>query len=467
MNILRKQDDTIVAISTAVGPGGIGIVRMSGPDALKLADQMFLPKEKKRPSDFKSFTVHYGWVRRERAGQVEIIDEALLTVMRAPKSYTREDMVEISSHGGIVALGAILKLAVGLGARLADPGEFTKRAFLNGRIDLTQAEAVLDIIQSKTEAFLRISQNQLKGELSAELESIREQLMNVYTQIEAAINFPEEDISPAGQESILIQLQTSQARVEQLLQSSEQGRILKEGIRVVLCGKPNVGKSSLMNILLKQPRAIVTPIAGTTRDSIEETVQIRGIPFQLIDTAGVFEADDVIGREAVKRSRMHIDGADLVLFVVDRGGGLSQQDEDLLGAIKSPNMIVVLNKCDLPGQLDERKLRLLFPHQKKVNVSALKKTGIDELEAAIVEQVRQGQAGDGRGVWVSNVRHIQALKNCEEALSGGGKILREGMSLEFVSEEVKEAIKALDSITGREVDNDLLEKIFSQFCIGK
>ncbi len=252
----HNLDDTIVAISTAIGQGAIGIVRLSGNEALTIADGLFFSNSGKKPSEFKNFTVHYGWVM---AGKDKIIDEALLTVMRAPKSYTKEDMVEISCHGGIVSVRAILTCALDLGARLAEPGEFTKRAFLNGRIDLAQAEAVLDIIQSKTEDFLRVSTSQLKGELSAELESIREQLMNAYIEIEAFINFPEDDINAAGREKILSVIETAKKRVEKLLLSSEQGRILKEGIKVVICGRPNVGKSSLLNVLLKTHALLFLP----------------------------------------------------------------------------------------------------------------------------------------------------------------------------------------------------------------
>jgi len=462
---IADLEDTIVAISTSTGQGGIGIVRLSGKQALSIADQMFVMKNKRKPSAFKSFTVHYGDVVDAKVNKT--IDEALLTVMRGPKSYTKEDVVEISCHGGVVSLRAILMLSTELGARLAEPGEFTKRAFLNGRIDLAQAEAVLDIIQAKTDAFLQVSTNQLKGDLSTELEGIREQLMDVYLAIEAVVNFPEDDVGTEGREKLTADIAAAAQRVEALLQSSEHGRILREGIKIVLCGKSNVGKSSLLNALLKTPRAIVSEIAGTTRDTIEETAQIKGIPFQLIDTAGILEPRDLIEEEAIKRSHMYIGGADLVLFVFDAGESLSQEDENLMRVVDGQNVVAILNKCDLPQKIDENRLKEKYDTSKVLKVSALKRSGIDELEAAIVENVWHEKKVDTHGLLVSNVRHVNALKSCQSTLQKATDILRDGLSLEFVSEEIKVAVNFLDNITGRNIDADLLDNIFSKFCIGK
>ena len=458
MSSIKNLDDTIVAISTAAGQGGIGIVRLSGPEALKIVDQMFQSKSQGKLSQFKNFTVHYGYVGRD-----EVIDEVLLTLMRAPKSYTKEDMVEISCHGGVVPLQAILKLACDLGARLAEPGEFTKRAFLNGRIDLAQAEAVLDIIHAKTETFLRVSTNQLKGELSTELEAIREILMNIYIEIEALVNFPEDEVETQARGKLQEDLRLAHSRVQKLLQTSDQGRILKDGIKVVLCGKPNVGKSSLLNILLKTPRAIVSEIAGTTRDTIEETAQIQGIPLQLVDTAGILEPRDVIEEEAIKRSRLSIESADLVLFVVDASQPLTQEDHQLREQIKDRNILVVFNKCDLPSRITAEN----FKSQTILKVSALKKIGIEKLEEVMVKKVWHGQSFDAHGVLVSNIRHINALKDCEKSLQKTLQILQDKISLEFLCEEIKAAVTFLDAITGRNIDTDLLDNIFSQFCIGK
>lgn len=471
---VKSLEDTIVAISTAIGAGGIGIVRLSGRQAIAIADQIFVARSHKRPSEFASHTVHYGWVMKNLSPfkdikelQDQIIDEALLTLMRAPKSYTKEDVVEISCHGGIAALRTILNLAVGRGARLAEPGEFTKRAFLNGRIDLTQAEAVLDIIQSKTEIFLRLSSQQLQGELSAQLESLRSALMNIYTEIEAIINFPEDDVEARSREELRGRINSVKKRVDVILQTADQGRILKEGIKIVLCGKPNVGKSSLLNVLLRQPRAIVSDIAGTTRDTIEETAQIQGIPFQLVDTAGMLEPRDLIEAEAVKRSRMSINSADLILFIVDGSQEISKDDEKLMKHIGNKNVLVIVNKSDLSPQIDEAKTRGLFANNPVLKVSALHKLGIQQLEDAIMENVWHGKIPGSAGLMISNVRHISSLEECARNLAKAEEIFLEGISWEFISEEIKSAINALDDITGRNIDQDLLDKIFSQFCIGK
>lgn len=460
-------DDTIVAISTPLGQGGIGVVRLSGVMALDIADQMFVARDGTRPSTFKGFTVHYGDVVRKSSGQV--IDEALLTLMRAPKSYTKEDVVEMSVHGGIVSVRLILDLAVKLGARLAEPGEFTKRAFLNGRIDLAQAEAVLDLISSRTEASLRVSTNQLKGELSKKLEKIREQLLGVYVMLEAIVNFPEDDIDAEKQwvTSLGEGIEGAKEDMGTLLVNSDHGRILKEGIRVVLCGRPNVGKSSLLNVLLRQPRAIVSSIAGTTRDTIEETAHIQGIPFQLVDTAGVLEPRDLIEAEAVRRSRLYVQMADLVLFVLDASAALHSADEQLFDLVRGKNLFIVLNKCDLGHNIDKHKLKTIFPDVKIACVCALTQEGIPELEQAIVEHVWHGKVVETEGILVSNVRHVRALREALEAVTKAQESLKERLSLEFISEEIKRAINSLDTITGRHIDNDLLEQIFAQFCIGK
>ena len=463
-------EDTIVAISTAMTPAGIGMVRLSGPAALAIADAMFLAKSGRRPSECPSYTVHYGNVVRRRKDEpqsAQVIDEALLTVMHAPRSYTKENVVEISCHGGIVPLKAIVQLALDLGARMAEPGEFTKRAFLNGRIDLTQAEAVLDIIQAKTDSFLKVSTHQLKGELSAELESIREELMHIFTHVEAALNFPEDDVETQSREQIGSLLRFSRWRVEQLLASSEQGRIVREGIKIVLCGRPNVGKSSMLNVLLRQPRAIVSEIEGTTRDTIEETAQLGGIPVQLVDTAGMLEPRDPVEEEAIKRSRMSIRSADLVLLILDGARELSSQDQELMTLVGDNPVLIVVNKSDLPSEITDGEILAFLPGKRIVRVSALHKMGIEQLREAILGEVLQGRAINTDGVLVSNLRHVEALKTALACLEHAFHILQDGHSLEFISEEVKRAVNALDGITGRNIDGDLLDQIFSAFCIGK
>jgi tRNA modification GTPase len=466
-----NTEDTIVAISTPKGTGGIGIVRLSGKSALSIADKMFSTSKGETPSTFKGFTVHYGHVvdrpKEKKSDNAEIIDEALLTVMRSPKSYTREDVVEISCHGGIVVLKRILSLALDLGARLADPGEFTKRAFLNGRIDLTQAEAVLDIIRSKTDAFLKVSTHQLKGELTLKLEAIRERLMDVYTECEAIVNFPEDDTGFFNKEKILKSLDDAKEKTEHLIKSSEQGRILREGIKIVICGKPNVGKSSLLNVLLKHPRAIVSEVSGTTRDTIEEMAQINDIPFELVDTAGILEPRDLIEEEAVKRTNISIQNADLILLMFDGSLPFSPIDEGFICNVKDRNVIVVVNKCDLDNRIEDKKIRKFFPEEKIMRISALKNIAIKELKDTVTDHVLKGKTLDNENIMISNVRHIQSLKVCDSGLSGAIDCINQKLSPEFISEEIKKAIDALDTITGRSIESDLLDKIFSEFCIGK
>ncbi len=471
----KGLEDTIVAIATPAGVGGIGIVRLSGKQAVYIAEKLLRLKSGKALADCAGYTVHYGWAMGELEGHVpnsrselgtcpSVIDEVLVTLMRGPKSYTAEDVVEISCHGGVAALQAVLSTALTAGARLAEPGEFTKRAFLNGRIDLTQAEAVLDVIRAKTDAFLRVSNNQLKGELSSELEAMRQELMSLYVTVEALINFPEDDIDAQGRQQIFDRIQAQSQRVEHWLKSANNGRLLKEGIRIVLCGKPNVGKSSLLNALLKTQRAIVTHIAGTTRDVLEESAQINGIPFQLVDTAGLLTPRDLVEEEAIKRSLQSIDSADVVLLVLDASQPLEEQDQLLIDKLKGRPVIVVLNKADLPLQLSAATI----PFKNCVNVSALNKRGIDQLEKAIVYSVWHGAQEMGQhDVLISNMRHVSALKQALTDLNGATALMDDQASWEFVSEQIKAAINQLDAITGRNIDEDLLDRIFSDFCIGK
>src|SRR3989339_153307 len=467
----KDMEDTIVAISTAAGAGAIGIVRLSGKDAIEIADRMFVSKGNKKVAEMKSHSVCYGDVVDVKAGKPslerEIIDEVLLTVMRGPKSYTREDVVEFGCHGGMMSVKAVLVLATDLVARLAEPGEFTKRAFLNGRIDLTQAESVLDIINAKTKAFLKVSANQLKGQLSLELDLIRQKLMDIYVEIEAIVNFPEDGINVKNRPDIADRILVEKDKVRKLLETSDHGKILKEGIKIALCGKSNVGKSSLLNVLLNQPRAIVSSIAGTTRDSIEESVQIKGIPFQLVDTAGIIAPRDLIEEEAIKRSRMHFQSADIVLLVIDAGSGLSKEDIEIMENVVDRNVIVVANKCDLEQIADIEKVRRLLKDPILIKVSATEGFGIDELETAIVNNVWHQKTVDTHGVMISNLRHVEALKKCFSLLEKAEQDLRGELSLEFISEDIKISVNFLDNITGRNIDHDLLDNIFSQFCIGK
>ena len=463
----QHLDDTIAAIATPSGEGGIGIVRLSGPRAFMIADKVFVGQSLKKPSQFLTHTVHYGRTIAGEKDASSFVDEVLLILMRAPKTYTREDIVEIHCHGGLVAVRAILDIVLQQGARLAQRGEFTKRAFLNGRIDLTQAEAVLDIIQAKTDFSLQSGVRQLKGELTLELEAIRETLADLYTELEAVVNFPEDDIDAAGYENLKQKNREAYKRVRRLFESGHEGRILKEGAKVVICGKPNVGKSSLLNVLLRQPRAIVSAIAGTTRDTIEELAQINNIPVQLIDTAGILQPRDEIEQEAVRRSRLNIDQADLILFVLDASAVVDAKDAEIIQAINAKNVIAVFNKCDCSLKMDFEDVQKKFLGAKTVSISALHQKNIDELKELIVQNLLHGHPLDAHRILISNARQLEALGQCSQSLTLAQEHFDAKVSLEFIAEEVKTAIHYLDQITGRDISQDLLEKIFASFCIGK
>jgi len=461
----KGLEDTIAAIATPAGQGGIGIVRISGKEAVAAADAVLRLQGGKPLAQCPSHTVQHGWIINAQIK--DIVDEVLVVLMRGPRSYTAEDVVEINCHGGMTVLHAVLQTVLNAGVRLAAPGEFTKRAFLHGRIDLAQAEAVIDIIHAKTEDFLRQSQHQLKGELSTQLKEIREQLLKLYTMVEALINFPEDGIDAQGRQQILERIGIQEQVVLKLLDSSKSGRILKEGVRIVLCGKPNVGKSSLLNALLKEQRAIVTDIAGTTRDVLEESAQIKGIPISLVDTAGILEPRDLIEKEAVSRSHLYIKSADLVLLVLDHSHTLEEQDRSLIEQLKNARVLVVVNKMDLDGKIDLSIPERIFGTQHVVKVSALQPVSIQELEAKIIDEICQGKDLDARGILISNIRHIKALEGTQRNLQDACRLMNEKASLEFISEEIKSAVNQLDAITGRNIDEDLLNRIFSEFCIGK
>ena len=454
--------DTISAISTACGQGGISIVRLSGRGALAIADKIFICSgASKKPSDFKSYTVHYGKI----SDKGKIVDEVILTVMRAPKSYTREDVVEINCHGGVVAVRRVLDLTLEHGARLAQPGEFTKRAFLNGRIDLAQAEAVIDIIRAKTDSALKISLGQLSGGLSKEIDNIRRQLLDILAVLEANIDFPEEGLGGEDTPGISPGLTAIIDQLNKLLDSASTGRILREGIHVVICGKPNVGKSSLLNALLKKERSIVTPVAGTTRDTIEELIDIKGIPVRIVDTAGILKPRDLIERKAILRSREHIKLADLVIILFDVSSRLDDQDRKLIKEVKSKNVIAVINKIDLKARIEKNEIARVF--NKVVELCAKSTKNINLLEDALYDLVYQGKLYSPEFTLVSNLRHIQALKDAQKLVSQAQVALTDKLSLEFITQNLKDACVYLDEILGKNFSEDLLEKIFTDFCIGK
>lgn len=454
-------NDTIAAISTPIGQGGIGIVRISGKDAIKIAARVFVSKDKKSPAQFKTYTMHYGRVM----DGAQVIDEAILTLMRSPRSYTREDVVEINCHAGLVALRKVLELVIAKGARLAEPGEFTKRAFINGRIDLTQAEAVIDVICAKTDSALRIGQEQLQGRLSVQIRQIRQGLLDILTLLEAQIDFPEEEITTAEKERIGEKLSACRKKIACLLSGSRSARIYKEGIHLVICGKPNVGKSSLLNALLKKERSIVTSIPGTTRDTIEEIIDIRGIPVRIVDTAGIIDSKSLVGRKAVQRSKKQIALADLVVMLFDGSRPLNKEDHKLMDKLRSRKVIPVINKIDLKQRIDKERISKIFPGL--VKLSAKRSRNIELLEDAVAGQVYKGAVHSPEPVMVSSLRHINSLRAAEKLIAEAGNSLDNNLSGEFIAQGIKDALVYLDNILGKDYPEDLLDKIFHRFCIGK
>jgi len=454
-------DDTIAAISTPVGEGGIGIVRLSGKDVLEIADKIFFAKGRLKPSEFKSYTTHYGLIKNEG----EVIDEVILTVMRAPRSYTKEDVVEINCHGGIVALRDVLDLVLVNGARLAEPGEFTKRAFLNGRIDLAQAEAVLDIIRAKTDSALKIGLGQLKGELSAELNKIRDVLLDILTQLEASIDFPEDANDTVDLNSVGASLRECDGKLKAMLASSRRGRIFREGIHAVICGKPNVGKSSLLNALLKHERSIVTPVAGTTRDAIEEIIDIKGIPVCIVDTAGMLDPRGLVEKKAVQRSKKHIARADIVVVLFDGSRKLSAQDWDIIRPLKGKQAIAIINKMDLKQKIEKEKIAKQFIHT--ICLSAKKARNINLLEDKIAELVYKGKIIGPESVVVGTLRHVSCLREAQKLIAQSAGSVDNKASIELIAQDVKDSLGVLDELLGKKFSEDLLDRIFSKFCIGK
>ncbi|MHB8917606.1 MAG: tRNA uridine-5-carboxymethylaminomethyl(34) synthesis GTPase MnmE [Desulfocucumaceae bacterium] len=453
------MEDTIAAISTAQGEGGVGIVRISGKDAFQVAGKLFRPA---RPKDWlaESFRVHYGHVVD---GSGRIIDEVLLTVMKAPGTYTREDVVEINCHGGIVPLRETLRAVLAAGARMAQPGEFTKRAFLNGRLDLTQAESVIDVIRSKTGASLRVALSQLEGRLSARIRDVQDRVLGLLAGLEAAIDFPEDDID----EKTIFQLTENAGGVisdlDSLIESAGTGRIYREGIKTVIAGRPNVGKSSLLNALLGRERAIVTDVPGTTRDVIEEAINIKGFPLVLMDTAGLREARDLVERIGVERTREFLAAADLILMVVEASRGITGEDREILGEIDMSKALLVVNKTDLG------KNGLFNGHEDMpvVEVSALTGEGLERLEDKIVEIAAGGTITSSESVIVSSARQEDALRRARDHMAEFMSSVREGIPADLLSIDVRNSWEALGEITGSTVTEDLLNRIFRDFCIGK
>lgn len=455
--------DTIAAIATALSSSGIGIIRISGSDAVEVAERMFEPAVAgKRLSEQKTYTIHYGYIRDGE----ERIDEVLLLLMRGPHSYTAEDTVEIDCHGGVLVMKRILELAVKCGARLAEPGEFTKRAFLNGRIDLSQAEAVIDVIQSKNEYALQSSVSQLSGSMSRKVRELREKLIYEIAFIESALDDPEHISLDGYPERLREALQPIEAELETSIGTFDNGRIMTEGIKTVILGKPNAGKSSLMNVLLGEERAIVTEIAGTTRDTLEENIRLRGLSLNLIDTAGIRETEDIVEKIGVERARKIADEADLILYVVDGSKELDENDRQILDLIRGRKVIVLLNKTDLEPVLTEETLREACG-QEVIPVSAKEQQGIDRLEEKIQTMFLQGKLNFNDQVMLTNVRHKTAMEQALKSLRLVETSIDNAMPEDFFSIDLMDAYEHLGTILGESLEEDLVNEIFSHFCMGK
>ena len=458
------DEDTICAIATPLGEGGIGIIRVSGEKAIQVVSEIFETKAGRPLSKAKTHTIHYGRVLDALTG--EAIDEVLVSLMRAPRTYTCEDVVEIGCHGGSLLLRRVLESLLSRGARLAAPGEFTKRAFLNGRLDLVQAEAVLDLIQAKTEAVQRAALTQLQGKLSDRVHQIREPLITLLTRIEAAMDFAEEDIEVVDQKTISQIGKAARRAIQSLIESAEEGKILREGIATAIAGRPNVGKSSLLNALLQEDRAIVNPLPGTTRDVLEEMINIKGIPIRIMDTAGLRATEDPVEKEGVKRALRAVERADLVLAVFDLSEPFQPEDLDVLEALKGKQSLIVLNKADQPCRLETVELSHRLPSVRSVQLSAITGVGLDTLRQAICDTVLQGRAISHRPMLV-NLRHKEALLRAERSLADLGRGVDQKVPHEFMSADLRCAVDALGEIVGEMTTEDLLDRIFRDFCIGK
>lgn len=452
--------DTIAAISTPVGAGAIGIIRISGPEAFSIADSIFKPAGHalKEAADKKLVFGHIvdGDAR---------IDEVLLVKMFAPKTYTREDVVEINCHGGVIALREILALILRKGARLAEPGEFTERAFLNGRIDLTQAESIMDLIDAKTKKGYEVALNQLDGSLSKKITFIRSLLMQLMAQLEVSIDYPEEDVEEITYEQVEQLLTQALENTAFLLSDAQKGRIIREGLKAVIVGKPNVGKSSLMNALLRESRAIVTDIPGTTRDVIEAFLNIAGVPIRLYDTAGIRETEDVVERFGVEKSKEHFETADLVLFVLNAAEPISEDDMDIIQALSGKNVIVVINKTDLNEKLDLSAVLSELSAFKTVRTAIEQSIGLDDLESAIADSLSIVEISN-RDL-LTNVRHIDLIEKAHKNIADALVAVKQAMPYDFIEVDVKDALINLGKVTGESVESDLLNTIFSNFCLGK
>ncbi|HJF47071.1 MAG TPA: tRNA uridine-5-carboxymethylaminomethyl(34) synthesis GTPase MnmE [Limosilactobacillus oris] len=461
----NSENDTIAAISTPVGEGGISIIRISGEDAVVVAKRLY--RGSKDLAQVASHTINYGHIVDPDTGAE--VDEVMVSVMRAPHTYTCEDVVEINCHGGLLATNRILQLVLSYGARMAEPGEFTKRAFLNGRIDLSQSEAVMDLIRAKTDKSMKVALNQLDGDLSRLIRHLRQDILDVLAQVEVNIDYPEYDAVEEMTTKMLKEKALDiQQRIQALLKTAKQGKVLREGLATAIIGRPNVGKSSLLNTLLHEDKAIVTDVAGTTRDVIEEYVNVDGVPLKLIDTAGIRDTDDTVEKIGVERSKRALDAADLILLLIDSSAPLTAEDCELLTATHGKQRIVILNKTDLPRRVDLDELKKLTDGDALIETSIVKHEGMDQLGQQISKMFfNEGIESSQNNVMVTNARHIGLLHQANAALSDVLKGINAGMPVDLVQIDMTRCWDLLGEITGDSYQDELLDQLFSQFCLGK
>ena len=458
-----EKRETIAAIATAMAGSGIGIIRISGEEAFAIAESVFEPKQTgKKLSKQNSYTIHYGNIVDEG----EVIDEVIVLLMRGPHSYTAEDTVEIECHGGVYVMRRILELVLRKGARAAEPGEFTKRAFLNGRIDLSQAEAVMDVIQAKNEYALKSSVRQLKGSLVSLIREIRQEALYEIAFIESALDDPEHISLEGYPEHLGEKVEELLQKMKRLLISFREGKILREGIRTVIVGKPNAGKSSLLNALTGEERAIVTEIAGTTRDTLEEQIQIRGLTLQILDTAGIRRTEDLVERIGVDKAKESIKDADLLLYVVDSSTALDENDREILSLLKEQNVIVLLNKMDLPAKTTKEMVEVIL-QRPSVWISAKEERGLEELADLLEEMFLEGKISYNDEVYLTNIRHREAMEEAAESLKKVKESILSGMPEDFFTIDLMDAYESLGKILGESLGENLINEIFSKFCVGK
>lgn len=458
--------DTIAAISTPLGEGGIAIVRISGDEAVDIGDRVFQAANKKKLKDLPSHTIHYGKLVDPANG--EVFEEVMVSLMRAPRTFTREDVVEINCHGGLMSVNRVLQLVLNNGAKLAEPGEFSKRAFLNGRIDLSQAEAVMDLIRAKTDRAMSVAMDQIEGRLSQLINELRQEILETLAQVEVNIDYPEyDDVEEMTHRMLVEKAAYIQEEIRKLLNTASQGKILREGLSTVIIGRPNVGKSSLLNSLVQESKAIVTDIPGTTRDVIEEYVNVRGVPLRLVDTAGIRETEDIVEKIGVERSRKVLKEADLILLVLNASEEFTPEDRQLFAAVEGMDAIVIVNKTDLPARIDLKEVEKAAGAHAIIKTSLLKEEGIDDLEQAIADMFFQGELESGDMTYVSNSRHIALLNQALVAVEDVQKGIEEEIPIDIIQIDMTRTWELLGEIVGDTVQESLINQLFSQFCLGK